>query len=74
MMNILVALSQQQLLPARVVPLDAAAAIAAAATAAAAAAAVASAAMAANILVALVEACGKHALWAAPKKRKYDHA
>ena len=61
------------LLPARVVPLDAAAAIAAAATAAAAAA-VASAAMAANILVALVEACGKHALWAAPKKRKYDHA
>ena len=73
MMNILVALSQQQLLPARVVPLDAAAAIAAAATAAAAAA-VASAAMAANILVALVEACGKHALWAAPKKRKYDHA
>ena len=72
MMNILVALSQQQLLPARVVPLDAAAAIAAAATAAAAA--VASAAMAANILVALVEACGKHALWAAPKKRKYDHA
>ena len=60
------------LLPARVVPLDAAAAIAAAATAAAAA--VASAAMAANILVALVEACGKHALWAAPKKRKYDHA